>query len=285
MRQTVSKQHSNIFFKYVTAAKKDGYVSATAQAVSWILYRIGVNTSDPIHKRRIEMSDQLDKLFNSTVRYGPFRGLKLSTKAWWGKADRGSMLLGLYEKQVLDSLQSIPKKYTTFIDLGAADGYYGIGVLVNNLFEKSICYEISEEGRGIIKDNAKLNNVLHNVEIRGQAQNNFYTELPLDVLSNAVLFIDIEGAEFELMDKETFKAFNNSIIFIELHDWFFQDGVAKLQKIKNDSMLTHAITEIKMGARDLSIFPELIKLQDDDRWIICSEGRGQLMTWLRFDPK
>ena len=88
-----------------------------------------------------------------------------------------------------------------------------------------------------------------------------------------------------MIDKETFIAFNNSIIFVELHDWFFEDGQEKLQKLKNDSISTHVVTELTMGSRDLSIFPELKKIHDNDRWLICSEGRGQLMTWLRFDPK
>ncbi|WP_338635673.1 FkbM family methyltransferase [Spirobacillus cienkowskii] len=280
-----ANEHKSIYAKYLSLAKKDGYLVATKQAIFWITCMLRVRKFDAIQKRRIEISKQLDELFKSTVRYGPFKGLKLSTKTWWGLTDRGSMLLGLYEKEVLDSLQNIPKKFNTFIDLGAADGYYGIGVLVNNLFEKSICYEISEEGRQTIKDNAQLNNVLHKVEIRGIAKNNFYHELSSFTLSNTVLFIDIEGAEFELIGKETFNAFNRSIIFIELHDWFFEDGEEKLLKIKNDSTLTHVVTELTMGSRDLSIFPELNKLHDNDRWLICSEGRGQLMTWLRFDPK
>ena len=33
-----------------------------------------------------------------------------------------------------------------------------------------------------------------------------------------------------------------------------------------------------MGNRDLSIFPELKGWNDLDRWILCSEGRPQLMT-------
>ncbi len=195
------------------------------------------------------------------------------------------MLLGLYEKDVLDSLQNIPKKFTTFIDLGAADGYYGIGVLVNNLFQNSICFEISEEGRQTIRENAQFNNVLNKVEIRGIAKNDFYHDLSALTLSNAVLFIDIEGAEFELIDKATFSAFNKSVIFVELHDWLFEDGEEKLKKLKNDSASTHVLTELTMGSRDLSIFPDLNKLHDNDRWLICSEGRGQLMKWLRFDPK
>jgi hypothetical protein len=155
---------------------------------------------------------------------------------------------------VLDSLINIPKKFSTFIDLGSADGYYGIGVLINNLFQNSICYEISEQGRKTIKDNASLNNVINRVDIRGVAKKNF-------------------------------EAFNNSIIFIELHEWFISDGNEKIKKLINDSNSTHKTTKIKMGSRDLSIFPELKMLHDNDRWLICSEGRQQLMTWLRFDPK
>jgi len=266
-------------------AKKVGYLKFTKQVWFGILSKFGLIKVDVIQRRRVEISKKLDEIFESTVKYGPFKGLKLPAKTWWGSTDRGSMLLGLYEKEVLDSIHNIPRKYTTFIDLGAADGYYGIGVLINNLFEKSICYEMSEKGRMTLKNNAQLNNVLNKVEIRGLAKNNFYHELSLHILLNSVLFIDIEGAEFELMDKEAFKAFQNSIIFIELHDWLFEDGEEKLQKIKNDSFSTHVIKELTMGTRNLSIFPELKKLNDNDRWLICSEGRPQLMTWLRFDPK
>ncbi len=278
------KSYKSLFAKYLSIVKKDSYLNNTKNPILWIISKLGIR-KDSIYKRRIEISKKFDSLFNSTVAYGPFKGLKLSAETWWGSADRASMLFGFYEKELLESLQKIPKKYTTFIDLGAADGYYGVGVLVNNLFEKSICFEISEEGRKTIKDNAYINNVHNRVEIKGIAKKSFYDELPLDIVSNSVLLIDIEGSEFELVDEETFKAFKNSIIFIELHDWFFMDGEAKLQKLKNDSISTHTITEIKMGARDPSIFPELKKIHDNDRWIICSEGRKQVMTWLRFDPK
>jgi hypothetical protein len=278
-------KNKSIYVRYLRLAEKDGYFLATKQAISWIFSKLGIRKFDAIQKRRIKISKRLDKLFNSTVQYGPFKGLKLSPKTWWGSTDRASMLLGIYEKDVLDSLMNIPKKFTTFIDLGAADGYYGVGVLVNNLFEKSICFEISEEGRQTIMKNAELNDVQNKIEIRGIAKKDFYHELSALTLSSTVLFIDIEGAEFELIDKGTFNAFTNSIIFVELHDWFFQDGKEKLQKLKNDSISTHVVTELRMGSRDLSIFPELNELHDNDRWLICSEGRGQLMTWLRFDPK
>jgi len=280
-----TNKNKSIYTKYLGLARKVGYLQATKQAISWILNKIGIRKSDAIQKRKIQISMQLDEVFKSTVRYGPFKGLKLSPKTWWGSADRASMLLGLYENEVLDSLQKIPRKFTTFIDLGAADGYYGIGVLVNKLFQNSICFETSEKGRQVIRENSQLNNVPDKVEIRGMAKSDFYKDLSTISLSNTVLFVDIEGAEFELLDKAAFSAFNQSIIFVELHNWFFEDGEEKLKKLKNDATSTHVFTELTMGSRDLSIFPELNKFHDNDRWLICSEGRGQLMTWLRFDPK
>ena len=160
-----------------------------------------------------------------------------------------------------------------------------VGEVVNGLFKNSICYEISEYGRETIQTNAKLNNVSDKVDIRGAATKNFHRDLSSNTLSKCVLLIDIEGAEFEILDATSFEAFRNSIIFVELHDWFFSDGSEKLEQLKKDAALTHSISELKMSSRDLSQFAELKKFNDDDRWLLCSEGRGQLMTWLRFDPR
>ena len=43
-------------------------------------------------------------------------------------------------------------------------------------------------------------------------------------------------------------------------------------------------TVIKNAARDLSWIPELDAMNDSDRWLICSEGRPKLMSWLIFAP-
>jgi len=231
------------------------------------------------------LSNHLDLLFNSTVRYGPFAGFKFGSKSWWGGADRGSMLLGLYEREVLDSLVNIPPTHKTFIDLGAADGYYGVGVLINSLFERSYCFEMSSAGQLVIGENALINNVSDKVKIHGYADKDFYKVIPSEYYSNSVLFIDIEGAEFDLLDINIFREFKDAVIFIELHDWFFEDGDDRLKKLKLDASQFFTISELTTTARDMSKFIELKHFSDDDRWLICSEGRGRLMTWLRLDPK
>ena len=222
-------------------------------------------------------------MFNATVRYGPFKGLRLSGERWWG-ADTASMLLGIYEQELLQSLQRIPKTHRTFIDLGAADGYYGIGVLSTGLFDYSYCFERSPAARKLLQANARLNNVSDRVRVLAEATRSFTSLIAPHKPSESVLLIDIEGAEFELFDEALAEVFKGAIIFIELHDWFYPDGDLKLKKLRHLAERYFRITEFTTSARDLSRFEELAEFSDDDRWIICSEGRGQRMKWWRLDP-
>ena len=274
---------SDLIKKFLEKIQNEGLASAIKQTNKWFIYKL-FGIQDGITKRRIFLSNKLNKEFNGVIRYGPFKGFKFSDKSWWGSTDRANMLLGLYEQEVLKSFQTIPKKYKTFIDLGAADGYYGIGVLVGDMFEKSYCYEISLDGRRTIEQNAKLNNVFDNVKIRGLAVKDFYKDFQSNEISQSVLFVDIEGGEFELFDKNIFEKFSKSIIYIELHDWFFSDGNEKIKKLEEDAKEYFSIEKITTTSRDLSVFKELNEMSDSDRWLICSEGRGRLMTWWRLDP-
>lgn len=243
-----------------------------------------MDSATHVELRRIQLARQLDLALASTVRYGPFRGLRQGPDTAWSIADRAPILLGLYEQEVLESLAEAGGR-TAFVNLGAGDGYYGVGALVSGLFQRSYCYEMGEKGRRIIADTARLNGVDARVEIRGKAGPGFYHDLPADALDDCVLFVDIEGAEFELLDEAAFRAFGKAVIFLELHDWFFQDGPQRLDRLRRDAAATHAITEMTMTARDLSVFPELREYSDSDRWLLCSEGRGRRMSWMRFDPR
>lgn len=251
----------------------------------WLGYRLGISLGSRIRKHRIRLSKRLDHAFDATVRYGPFAGLRLAPANVWNSADRGSMLLGMYEQEVLSSLRDIPAGHDTLIDLGAADGYYGVGVLVGDLFRNAICYESNELGRAVIRSNAILNGVQDRIEIRGMAEKHFHEAIPAAVRDASVLLVDVEGGEFELLHEATFRAFAKAIILVELHEWFFEDGAEKLSRLMRDSASTHSATTLTMGARDPSAFPELHGFNDNDRWLVCSEGRGRLMRWLRFDPR
>jgi hypothetical protein len=259
--------------------KTDGFSAAVKALYDFIKHR---PISDyVIDRRRRQLSSEVDSLFHSTVAYGPFKGLTFcSTESMWG-IDRASMLLGLYEQEILQSLTSIPGKDKTLIVLGAADGYYAIGGLVSGLFEYCWAFEASEAARDILARNAALNGVSGKISILGRATGEFFKPIKLDGASKTVMIVDVEGGEFELFNKDVFRIFKDAIIFMELHD----DTGDKLAKLRNDASAYFDITELTMTSRDVSRFAELKTYSDTDRWLICSEGRPVLMSWYRFDPK
>ena len=238
-----------------------------------------------INKKRKLLALNLSSQFKYTIKYGPFKGMIFSRDHWWGGSDRAAMLLGIYEEEVLNSIMTVSKKYNVFIDLGAADGYYSIGSLISQKFRASYSFEISTKGREVIEKNATVNQVSDKLHIFGEATKDFYKNIPKKDLNSSVILIDIEGAEFSLLDGRVFSHLKKSIIFIELHDWFFKDGEKKKAKLMTDANPFFNISTLTTTSRDLSNFPELLDYSDSDRWLIASEGRSKLMTWLRLDPK
>ena len=61
--------------------------------------------------------------YNSTVQYGPLDGYKIPEESHWGGLARPSMLLRLYEREVVNLLVEHADKREVFIDVGAADGF------------------------------------------------------------------------------------------------------------------------------------------------------------------
>jgi hypothetical protein len=277
----------HLWKKFRKELNSRGLFFATKKTGVFLANKMGLGSESIIRKRKLRISKELNDLYFGTVAYGPFKGLKLGSDSWWCGIDRASMLLGIYEKEILESLQSIPQSHKTFINLGAADGYYAIGTLFSNKFDFCYSYEEIEKGRECIFSNAITNKVAEKLKVHGIAESGFYKILQAQGvdLSKTVVLSDIEGGEFDLFDEETFKAFRGAVIFIEIHDLYFDDGAEKLEKLKADACKYFRISDLVTGARDLSIFPELRCFNDNDRWLICSEARPRLGLCLRLDPK
>jgi len=243
----------------------------------------GKHKPNYVRRRREELSRQIGSLLGNTVRYGPFKGLRMLPQSWWG-ADTAAMLLGLYEQEVLNSLQSVPRTHRTFVELGAANGYYGVGTTASGAFDRAYCFERSLSGRRLIRENARLNGVTDKVHVLPTAGCDFIQLIPPELRRVSVLLVDIEGGEFELLDEAIFRQLAGCVILIELHEWFFADGEARLRKLEAAASPHFRVSRLTTASRDLSGFPELDLLNDDDRWLVCSEGRGRRMSWLRLDP-
>ena len=276
--------------------RRDGVLALLRKALLEFMFRLCVN--NPVtaitknfdfnfqaHQRRIQLSETLYSLTDGIVRYGPLTGFKLRHNSQWGKADRGGMLLGLYEYEVQTALLDSSQRRNTFVDLGAADGFYGVGVVAARLFKKSYCYEIDEQARDALIETAHINGVGDSVVIRRECEASFYKNIFSDGIApnDLVVLSDVEGYEFNIFTADTLAALSKAIIIIEIHDWDGRNH--NYEKLRQDAEPHFTISEIRTGARDLSHIEELQGFYDSDRWILCSEGRGDFGKWLKLTPK
>ena len=119
------------------------------------------------------------------------------TNHLWGGSDLGAQCLGLYEPEISEALLSLSAAGSgTFIDIGAADGFYTTGMLVSGLAHRAICYELSDFGRAAIEENWRNNGAPGELEIYGEATESSIGSLKPEDLVNSLVLVDIEGAEF-----------------------------------------------------------------------------------------
>lgn len=218
------------------------------------------------------------KIFNQSdgrVMYGPFKGMKVDKDLSWGTASLSGKLLGLYENGVLKELDKILKeeKIQTFINLGAADGFFSVGVARNKKIKKCICFEINKNSHKSIIRNAKKNNVFEKFSIFGEASTEDLVNLDWDSLGNCLLLSDIEGCEYELFNNQLIKKMNNCILIIEIHDDF-----KKLDKLKENLQKYFLIDIIYQD--DSSSCKFIREFTDFERAIIRMEGRHYEGQWL-----
>lgn len=243
-------------------------------------------TQQAVEARRLMLGRLLFSRLQGAVRYGPLKGFRLNEQQAWGQGDLGPKLLGLYEQEVLARIAARGRKWECVINLGAGDGYYGVGMVKSGLAARSICFEQKDEGQVAIRRVAENNGVADRVTILGRAEADFLDspELQGIDLSRTLIIVDIEGGEFSLLADNLLYRLKDAEMIIELHGRFVSkepnfeaNFVQRLSKFFRYEVFF-------MGQRDLSGITELAVLGDSDRWLLCSEGRPFLMRWAYCHP-
>lgn len=239
---------------------------------------------ETIRERQKRISLEVYDMCNGIVQYGPFKGMILNRQTWWGELDLGAQCLGLYEYEILSLLsQRKDKQFDTFIDIGAADGYYAVGMLFSNLVSSVICFEASANGQQAIKNNWQKNGSPGELHIHGVADNITIQSIPDEALNNALIMIDIEGHEFELLDASFLDKLKHSEILIEIHNWV-ENFEVKYESLLKRLMQYFDISIVERVERPTTSRPELISFTDDNRLLLVSERRPCLMRFLHLTP-
>ena len=156
----------------------------------------------------------------NTVVAGPFRGMALNLSPL-SKRHLPSYILGSTELELRGVVERIlSKQYANILNIGAADGYYAVGLAARSPKSRVVAYEAQAGFHPTIERAAHMNGVSQRISIKGFCdQEALCGELHSDAGPTLVV-MDIEGAEHDLLDPCKIASLRNADILVETHDAF-----------------------------------------------------------------
>jgi predicted O-methyltransferase YrrM len=218
------------------------------------------------------------------VLQGPFAGMRYIEKSI-GSAYIPK-LVGIYERELAHCVEAIcSSRPSMIVDLGAAEGYYAIGLARRNPQARIVAFEMEPDGQSALAEMAALNGVSGRLEIRGKCE---LLDLALTLGNEPRPFVvcDVEGYEERLLAPEAVPALNHAAVLVELHD-FLVPGITETLKQRFNQ--THHIQHIWQEARTRSDFPwrtlgTMLLPHSYLDWAV-SEWRPVRMAWLWMKPR
>jgi hypothetical protein len=218
-----------------------------------------------------------------TILAGPFEGVKYkkytNPTEYYGNTELVQKVFGLYEQEILNFISV--SHFDKVIDIGAGDGYYGIGLIAKNYVSKAYFYETDDYRASHIKINASINDIQGDKILLRKTANPILilNDIDNDGVSQKTLIIcDIEGWEYDLFTEPFLNDLKkrNVYILLEYHPHLIEKIKNKdsnhdfLKLLKN----SYDVTTLDNMARNLTnqlFFAPLV----NDRWLLVSELRSE----------
>lgn len=185
---------------------------------------------NPFHRIASMIIERARK--STRVVSGPFKGAKATESATvhdWNK------LMGIYEFYLHPYFEAaIAANPMVCIDVGAAQGYYTLGMAHRLPLSRHIAYEMDEgERKKLLSAITELDPGL-NIDVRDECTLN---RLKSDLLSSdsGFLLMDCEGGEKDLLTEDVHDCLSRWHILLEVHDYHAPGAGEKIMQIFKDS--------------------------------------------------
>lgn len=184
---------------------------------------------------------------------GPFRGMKLLLSPVSRRHHLG-YLLGSRERELHEAIERIVATgYGTVVNVGAADGYYAVGLALRSPGTRVIAFEALAEMHPVIARVAALNRVGDRVAIFGACGIADLRRAVAAAGPKTLVVMDIEGGEAKLLDPRLAPELRQADILVETHDAFVP-GVTDL--LIERFVETHAVECHAAQPRAIGDFPD-----------------------------
>jgi hypothetical protein len=205
---------------------------------------------------------------------GPFERLLYCDEACGSML--GPKLLGVYELELQQTIRSVLRDtYEHVTDIGAAEGYYAVGLLRAMPKLRVTAFESTPAGRRAMRCMAKRNGVAQRLTILGTCDT-LQLQNALNSAGRALVICDLEGAEDHLLDPRELRGLNRTDMLVELHD-FVDIGISP--RIAQRFSVTHGITRFRSTRREYRDLPGVAGLDKRQLLFLASERRPCVMEW------
>jgi len=223
------------------------------------------------YRNKVKYFSNLTRVLN-----GPYKGLKYPLSESHGSAFYPK-IFGTYEQELTPFFSDgIKRSYSTVVDIGCAEGYHSIGL--GRLYSADVfAFDTSRSAQESCSNMAALNDV--NLTIGGLCTTETLLQLPLG--KRAIILIDCEGYELELLSQKVAEDLKYHDFVIECHDF---KNITTSAQILSCFIETHDLSEVlstddiqKAYSYEVS---ELEGFSLDDKYFYLSESRPTIMKWV-----
>ncbi len=215
-----------------------------------------------------------------TILSGPFTGMKWPA-AEHPKSYSAQMLLGTYELEIAPWMEDVCNaSYDLIIDIGAAEGFYAVGLAMRNPDTPVIAYETEKAKHDTIRLTARAN-ACSNIQLKGFCGSE-ELKAATNENSKVLAIVDVEGAEDTLLRTDLIPALKLMDLIVETHDSIVPGISDELTDRFKD---THTINRTDAKPRQLADAPDGIQLPDELMHVAMDEFRSMPQTWLHLQSK
>ncbi len=213
--------------------------------------------------------------WNGKIVNGPFQGMR------YARSGKGNFpeTLGTYEEclhPIIERVIRAPPR--VIIDVGAAYGYYALGLAYRCPGCHVIAYEMDPTRAGLIRKYRRVNGLDDRLEIRGQCTLASLSE-DLRRAPGAFVLMDVEGIEDELLLPDI-PNIGRSEILVELHE-MFAAGVT--ERLKARFAASHRSEVIEQDA--VGSCPNHLHSSVRRHWHRLAVEPREQMEWLHLVPR
>ncbi len=220
----------------------------------------------------LELARKLVDAYGTSVLHGPFRGQVYPKASLLNRAG-APRLLGSYEQELHQIFDKLDSRYELLIDVGAADGYYAVG-MARKSGRSVFAYETDPRESASCGEMARLNGVASQVECLSWCDEDEIVRLCAG--HRCFVLSDCEGYEYNLFGSRAVRALDRSDLVIELHD---RAGESMLDVLRERFAATHRLEALSVEPRHLEDYPEAAILGSRAEQAI-GDHRPSTQQWL-----